>query len=90
MRRVIEDLICATFSRFVSNHVCNVLRYPCSRIVAVRMSLCVDVIVMLSAYDIMLMLAGVVGESVARADVRVWGQNRALGGGGALLGKFVL
>ena len=43
------------------------------------MSLCVDVIVKSSAYDIMFMLAGV-GASVMHVDVIVCGgQNRALG-----------
>ena len=56
------DLVGATFSRFVSNQVCSVFRYP-SCIVAVGISLCVDVIVKSSAYDIMFVFAGVGGVS---------------------------
>ena len=37
----------------LSNQVRSVSRYPCSCAVAVGMSLCVDVIVKSSAYDIM-------------------------------------
>ena len=57
------DLVGATFSRFVSNHVCKVFKYLCSCIVAVGMSLCVDAIVKSSAYDIRFVLAGVGGVS---------------------------
>ena len=57
------DLVGATFSQFVSNQVGNVFRYPCSCIVAVGMSLCVDVIEKSSAHDIMFMLAGMGGVS---------------------------
>ena len=51
----------------------------CSCAVAVGMSLCVDVIVKSSAYDIMFMLVGV-GGTVVHADVKeCGGQNRPLG-----------
>ena len=56
-------LVGVTFSQFVSNQDCNVFRYPCSCIVAVGMSLCVDVIVKSSAYDIMFLLMGVMEVS---------------------------
>ena len=72
------DLVGATFSRFVSNQVCSVFKWLCSCAVAVRMPLCVDVIVKSSAYDNMFLLAGV-WVSVVHVDVKVCGgQNRAL------------
>ena len=61
MRRVIVDLVGATFSQFNPNQVCSVFSKPCNCAVAVGMSLCVDVILKSSAYDIMFMLAGVGG-----------------------------
>ena len=63
------DLVCATFNLFVLNQVCSVFKKLCSYAVAVGMSLCVDVIVNSSAYDIMFMLAGV-GGSVMHVDVK--------------------
>ena len=48
------DLVGATFSWFVSNQACSVFKLLCSCAVAVGMSLCVDVIEKLSAYDIVL------------------------------------
>ena len=72
------DLVGATFSRFVSNQVCSVFKLRCSCAVAVGMSLCVDVIVKSSAYDIM--LCWKVCGSVVHVDVKeCGGQNRALG-----------
>ena len=52
---MIAGLVGATFSQFVLNQVCNVFRWPYSCIVAVGISLCVDVIVKSPAYDIMTM-----------------------------------
>ena len=57
------DLVGDTFSRFVSNQVCSVFKLLCSCAVAVGMSLCVDVIVKSSGYDIKFILAGVGGVS---------------------------
>ena len=58
------DLVGATFSLLVSNQVCRVFRQSCSSAVAVGILLCVDVMVKSSAYDIMLVLAGVGGGVV--------------------------
>ena len=60
------------------------LRSPCSCVVAIRMSLCVDVILKSSAYDIMFMLAGV-GGSIVHVDVeQCGGQNRFWGSVGEI------
>ena len=47
------ELVGGTISLFVLNQVCRVFRLFCSCVVAVGMSLCVDVIIKASAYDIM-------------------------------------
>ena len=61
--RVIVDLVGATFSQLMVNQVWSEFRLFCSCFVVVMMSLCVDVIVKSSAYEIMLMLLGEGGVS---------------------------
>ena len=81
------DLAGATFSRFVSNQVCSVLKQLCGCAVAVGISLCVDVIVKSSAYDIMFMLAGVGGVSCMQMLKSVGDRTEPWG---TPLGKFLV
>jgi hypothetical protein len=61
VRSVVVDLAGANFHLFVVNHICRMFRYGCTCVLAIFVLLCLELMVISSTYEAMLMSGGGVG-----------------------------